>query len=200
VIAYLRSQYRLAAAQMARATFYYHLSRLSTPPKHARLQEVIGEIFGRSQGRYGYRKVWYVLRARSWQVSQRLVLKLMQNLGLRSKVLLKRRRYRAYRGAVGTIAPNVLNQQFMVSAPNRVWVSDVTEFRVGRVKVHLSPVLDLYDHSIISYCLSRVPNTTLTTESLRQAFENTAAERARSSKGEGGVLVVHTAVSAFSLG
>ncbi|WP_204872599.1 IS3 family transposase [Rothia dentocariosa] len=38
------------------------------------------KLFRSNQNRYGYRKVWYTLRACGWKVSQRLVLKLMQNL------------------------------------------------------------------------------------------------------------------------
>ena len=38
-------------------------------------------------------------------------------------------------------------------------------------KVYLSPIYDLYDHSIVSYRTSRSPNTALTSQSLRAAFE-----------------------------
>lgn len=44
--------------------------------------------------------------------------------------------YRAYHGPVEKIVPNAQPpHQFTVTAPNRVQVSDVTEFRLGKMKM-----------------------------------------------------------------
>lgn len=51
-----------------------------------------------------------------------------------------------------------------------VYVSDVTEFRVEQGKLYLSPVMDLFDHSILSYTLATSPTAEFTSQSLAQAL------------------------------
>lgn len=110
-----------------------------------------------------------LLQAEGWVVSNKLVLKLMGQLGLKSKVR-PRRRYSSYRGTISHIAKNILARDFEADAPNTKWVSDVTEFRVTGTKIYLSPIMDLYDRSIISYAVSPSPSTALTAQSLSDAL------------------------------
>ncbi|PSA81828.1 transposase, partial [Corynebacterium diphtheriae] len=81
------------------------------------------------------------------------------------------------------MADNVLGRRFIQDAPNKVWVSDVTEFRVAGTKVYLSPIMDLFDRTILAHTLSTSPNTQLTSRSLADAI-------AMFSPGKG--LIVHT--------
>ena len=67
------------------------------------------------------------------------------------KSLVRPKKYRSYRGAVGRVAPNVLQRQFQAERPNQKWVTDVTEFNVGGEKLYLSPVMDLYNGEIMAY-------------------------------------------------
>ena len=46
----------------------------------------------------------------------------MKKLGLVCRVRMKK--YRSYRGEVGKIAPNLLNQDFHAEKPNQKWVTD----------------------------------------------------------------------------
>lgn len=132
--------------------------------------------------RYGYRRVHAQLRRQGWVVNHKLVYKLMDELGLKSKVRVKRK-YNSYQGTVSHIANNVLDRRFTPDKPNMVWASDVTEFRVAGIRVYLSPIMDLFDRSIVSYSVSTSPNTALTSQSLREAL-------AKESPGQG--LLVHT--------
>ncbi|MCI2161952.1 MAG: IS3 family transposase [Oscillospiraceae bacterium] len=56
------------------------------------------------------------------------------------------------------IAKNYLNRQFHADAPNRKWLTDVTEFKyyIGPEirKIYLSAILDLYDRRIVAYRIS----------------------------------------------
>lgn len=144
--------------------------------KHQKLKERIHHLFEENDARYGYRRIWLALRsdqnpeyAQFRSVNKKLVYKLMHQMGLKSKVR-RKRRYHSYRGTVSHIAENKLNRQFSPEAPNKVWVSDVTEFRVAGSKVYLSPLMDLFDRSILSYRLSTSPNTAFTAGSLRDAI------------------------------
>ncbi|MFE3174688.1 hypothetical protein ACFXPA_03750 [Amycolatopsis sp. NPDC059090] len=47
-------------------------------------------------------------------------------------------------------AENPLDRQFGADAPNTKWVTDVTEFRIGDRKLYLSPIIDLFDRSVVA--------------------------------------------------
>ncbi|WP_374707353.1 hypothetical protein [Escherichia coli] len=72
------------------------------------------------------------LQKRGLKFSGKTVRKLMQQLGLKSPVRLKK--YRSYRGNMGLAAENILQRQFKAEAPCEKWVTDITEFRAGGQK------------------------------------------------------------------
>nr|WP_241565981.1 IS3 family transposase [Prescottella agglutinans] len=104
-----------------------------------------------------------------WRVAKKTVLMLMRTLGLACRVR-RKRKYIAYQGRVGKVAANLLDRDFAADAPNRKWVTDVTEFRVGDEKLYLSPIMDLFDRQIIAYTLGPSPTLELTNCSLREAL------------------------------
>ena len=92
----------------------------------------------------------------------------MKELGLVCRVRMKK--YRSYKGAVGKIAPNLLNRDFVADRPNPKWVTDVTEFNLFGKKLYLSPILDLYSSDLISYTISEHPVLNMVTTMLDKAF------------------------------
>lgn len=67
-------------------------------------------------------------------------------------------RFSSYKGQVGKIAENKLKRQFDTAAPNLKWVTDVTEFKIKDRKTYLSPVMDLFDRSVVSFSESESPS------------------------------------------
>ena len=63
----------------------------------------------------------------------------------------------SYKGTVGRTAPNRLMRKFDVKEPDKVWGTDVTEFRTDEGKVYLSPIKDFCTGEIISYEYSASP-------------------------------------------
>lgn len=63
------------------------------------------------------------------------------------------------------IAENILNREFRAEAPNKKWLTDVTEFHyyIGpqKHKVYLSAILDLFDRRIVSYIIRDFNNNAL---------------------------------------
>lgn len=159
----------LQVAGLARSTFFYHQARIQAPDPQGAIKAAVTEIFEKNHGRYGHRRVHTEMVKQGWTVAKKTVLKLMRFLRLVCKVR-RKKRYNSYQGGQGRVAPNVLNREFETDAPNRKWVTDVTEFSVGDRKLYLSPVMDLFDRQIISYTISSSPNLELTNTSLRQAL------------------------------
>ena len=160
----------LEVAGLARSTFFYHQAKLIQPDPRADLKAAIVAAFQAVQGRYGHRRIRTVLIGQGWKVAKKTVLKLMRQLGLVCKVR-RRRRYNSYAGEIGKVAPNLLDREFTADGPNQKWVTDVTEFRVAERKLYLSPVMDLFDRSIVAYSWGTSPTVDLTNTSLRAAIQ-----------------------------
>jgi putative transposase len=158
----------LRAARLPRSTFYYQIKALGTRDKYADLKVRIQQVYAQHKGRYGYRRITTALRQAGEAINHKTVQRLMQALGLAS--LVRRKRYRAYRGAVGRVAPNLLNRQFQAPRLNQKWVTDITEFNVNGRKLYLSPVMDLYNGEIVAYQTGTRPTFSLVGSMLHKAF------------------------------
>ena len=159
----------LEIAQLPRATFYYHLKRLTKADKYAQTKEEIKVIYHENKGRYGYRRITTALHNRGIHLNHKTVQRLMKQLGLIYRVRIKK--YRSYKGEVGKIAPNLLNRDFHTEKPNQKWVTDVTEFSLFGQKLYLSPILDLHNGYLVSYSISDRPVLSMVTTMLNKAFE-----------------------------
>ncbi len=155
----------LKAAGLARSTFYYQLRTLDAADRHADLKAQIRMVFEHHKGRYGYRRVTAAIRQAGHLVNHKTVQRLMQQLQLKSWV--RPKKYRAWRGEIGTAAPNLLQRQFKATGANQKWVTDVTEFKVNGQKLYLSPVMDLYNGEIVAYQMDRRPSFELVNSMLK---------------------------------
>ena len=53
-------------------------------------------------------------------------------------------------GRVSAVAPNHLDRQFNVAAPNTHWVTDITYLRTHEGWLYLAVVLDLYSRQVVA--------------------------------------------------
>lgn len=145
----------LKCVNMARSSFYYYAKQDSTD-KYTEVKAKIEGIYHKHKGRLGYRRITILLKQSGLVINHKTVLRLMSELKLKS--LIRRKKYKSYKGEQGKIAPNVLKRKFKAKRPNQKWTTDVTEFNVKGRKLYLSPVLDLYNQEIVSYELSERPD------------------------------------------
>lgn len=153
---------------MARSTFYYYLKKFDQPEKHTVVKSRIIAIFHEHKGRYGYRRITTSLKMEGLVINHKRVARIMSECGLKSLVRVKK--YKSYKGQQGKIVRNLLKRNFKATRPNKKWVTDVTEFKVGSAKLYLSPIMDLYNGEIVSYSISKQPNFYQTMDMLQKAF------------------------------
>lgn len=127
-------------------------------------------LFLDTKKRYGSPKITALLREEGWIVSERTVSKLMQENGLRSCVSKKFKVTTTDSNHTNPIAPNVLNQQFRTTAPNKVWVTDITYVPCREGRLYLASVMDLYTRKIVGWKLGDRMTTDLILEALDQAY------------------------------
>ena len=67
---------------------------------------------------------------------------------------------------------NMLQQQFKVDEPNRVWVSDITCFKVNGKYLYICVILDLFSRKVVAHRVSPKNSTYLVTSTFRQVYRN----------------------------
>lgn len=105
-------------------------------------------MYQQHKGRYGYRRITDDLQNKGIISNHKTVMRLMYLIGLKSVIRVKK--YKSYKGENGKIVPNILQRNFIVTAPNEKWATDLTEFNVSGKKLYLLPIIDLFNQEIIN--------------------------------------------------
>lgn len=171
----LRARYReselLRVFEIPRSSLNYRRQRAKrVDPERERLQALARDIHTASRGAAGARTLSGQLKQQGEAVGRYKARSLMVEAGLVSKQH-RRHRYRIAEDE-SVIAPNRLNREFNVTAANRVWCGDVTYVWSGRYWLYLAVVLDLYKRRVVGWACSRHPDSRLTVQALRMAYES----------------------------
>ena len=81
----------------------------------------------------------------------------------------EKRKYSSYVGEVGEAPDNLVGRDFHAGAPNELWLTDITEFKIPAGKVYLSPILDCFDGMLPAWSIGLHPTAELANSSLRAA-------------------------------
>lgn len=94
------------------------------------LQDMSTRYFAQGRGTYGTRRIKHLWAQEGLQVSRRRMGRVLAQAGLRCTT---RRKYKAptTAGQAQTVAPNQLNREFTVQAPDKVYVGDITYLPTG---------------------------------------------------------------------
>jgi putative transposase len=150
---------------LARSTFYDEPR--AQPIEEARLVERIKEICA-EWPRYGYRRVTAELHAEGIIVNHKKVMRLMREHELSVR---PRRRFVATTDSDhgGPIFPN-LAKDIEPTAPNQLWVADITYIAVATGFVYLAAILDAWSRRVVGYAIGRRIDTRLALAALRAAI------------------------------
>jgi putative transposase len=133
------------------------------------LIEQVRDVHARSRGYYGSPRVLQQLRQRGVVIGRRRVARLMRMAGLQGRSARRYRRIGAARRAFFTAIPR---QAMQTSAPNQLWVGDVTYLKVAAEWRYLATVMDRHSRRIVGWSLSHRRDAALTSCALRQAARN----------------------------
>jgi transposase InsO family protein len=135
-------------------------------------KQLIRATFERYNGIYGYRQVQlFLLQDHKVWMNHKKVLRLMQGMGLRSRIRRKYRHYSRSWNEGDRAVKNILKRDFQSDKPNQKWVTDITQYRVGDAWLYLSAIKDLCQNEIVGYHMSERNNTELVLETFSKAFE-----------------------------
>ena len=146
------------------------------------LTEQIRLVHAESRGVYGCVKITKELRHRHRKLNTKTVARLMAAAGIRSKVAKKFRVQTTDSAHDNPVAPNTLNREFTVLAPNTVWVSDITYIHTDEGVVYLAGVMDLFSRKIVGWSIDH----TMTTDLVQKALDAAIRTRRPVAGGGGG--------------
>jgi len=136
----------------------------------AMVLDQIQAIFARSHGTYGSPRIHRALAAAGVRVSRRRVGRLLREAGLRARA---RKLYRRIPG-LHEFFTSTPNRQLdrLATAPDQVWVADITYLKVAGAWRYLAVVMDRYSRRIIGWSLSASKDARLTLAALNHAVRN----------------------------
>ena len=161
----------LRAVGLPSSSYYYCRSKAARADRYARARAAIREEFSLVRGKRGYRYIRQRLREREDPIvlSGKTVRRLMAEEGCRVSYHRRRRAYSSYAGEIGDAPGNLVARNFRSDAPNKLWLTDITQFSIPAGKVYLSPVIDCFDGMPVSWSIGTSPDAELANSMLEGA-------------------------------
>lgn len=155
----------------------YHAWRKRPPSRRrqedARLELEIKVAHERTRQTYGPERLQADLADNGIRVGIHRIKRIRQKLGLRCK---QKRKFKATTDSNHAlpVAPNLLDRQFAVSAPNKAWVTDITYIATDEGWLYLAGIKDLFNGELVGYAMDARMTQNLVMQAL---FRAVAAKR-----------------------
>jgi transposase InsO family protein len=138
---------------------------------NCRLLADVRRLHAQHQGRYGSPRLHAALRAEGRGVSRGRVERLMRRHGIKATASRRFRPTTTDSRHGLPIAPNLLKQRFVASAPNQVWLADITYIPTGEGWLYLAAVLDLATRKVVGWAMREHLRTELAAAALLMATQ-----------------------------
>ena len=138
--------------------------------EEGRLEIEIKAAHQRTRQTYGPVRLQHDLRAHGVQVGICRIRRIRHKLGICCKQQ-KRFKVTTHSRHDLPVAENLLQQDFKVNQPDKVWVSDITYIPTDEGWLYLAGHKDLFTHEIVGYALGERLSKYLVSESLYKALE-----------------------------
>jgi putative transposase len=169
----------LRVLDIAESTYYDWRARRVAPSRRelddAALLEQILKVRSVNEfaATYGSPRVWLELRRQGVRVGRKRVERLMRAHGLQGAHLRRGWRHGSTRQNPNhTAAPDLVDRDFRVDAPNRLWVADLTRLVTGEGVLWLASVRDAFANRIVGWATDPRATTTLVLTALNHALRS----------------------------
>jgi len=154
-----------------RSTYYNYVNRKPSARslENQQLRTAILEIYGKSRKRFGAHKIRQrILVEYGINISVGRVYRLMKEMQLPKMSTIKPKF--VTNSVDDSACPNLLQQKFAPTAPNQVWVSDITYVRVGDRFRYVCAVIDLFARKLIACKFSSRATAELVIDAFNAAY------------------------------
>jgi putative transposase len=134
------------------------------------LLDHITQVHRDTRGRYGSPRIHVELKAQGRGVSRGRVERLMRHHGIRAIMARPRRARTTDSRHDCPIAPNLIDRNFIATAPNRIWLADITYIETDQGWLYLAAVMDLCSRRIVGWAMDDHLRTELPLAALNMAI------------------------------
>ncbi len=151
----------------------FHAWRRRPPSRHhqrdAELLVALRTAHARSDGTYGAPRLLADLRDAGYRVGQKRIARLLRQDGLRG-VSKRRGPARPPRATPETPpAPDLVRRDFTATAPDQLWVADITYVPTALGFLYLAVVLDAFSRRVVGWAMRDTLHTTVVLDALDMA-------------------------------
>jgi putative transposase len=127
------------------------------------------QLFDDHKQTYGYRRLSDALGKAGIKSGHYQVRHLMARLGLKARYP-KRFKVTTDSNHNGVVSPNLLNREFSVAEPNKVWTTDITYVWALEGWLYVAVVIDLFSRQVVGWAVAGHMRTSLCASALQMAF------------------------------
>jgi transposase InsO family protein len=159
--------------QVSRSGFYAWRQRQRVPSsrqrRRAQIDRHVKAAFAARKGRSGAPRLTLDLADNATPYNRKTVANSQRRQGLRAKAAKK---FKATTNSNHNlpVAPNLLQQDFSVAAPNEKWVGDITYLWTDEGWLYLAVVIDLYSRLVVGWAMSERMTAELACNALQMAL------------------------------
>ena len=139
--------------------------------ENMKLLEEIRTIHKNSNGLYGSPRIHAELQDLGISCGKNRVAKLMKVNGIYSKIK-KRFRYKSKQSNDIGICSNIVDRNFNILEPNKVWVSDITYIPTKEGWLYLCIILDLFSRKIVGWSMDKNMKEKIVLKAFQMALLN----------------------------
>jgi putative transposase len=169
-------------AGLPRATYYRHLNKRSREAADCELRDQLQRICLKHPF-YGYRRVTATIRRKGMVVNAKKVLRLMREDNLLAQRRAPFLKPPAERPRDIVVVPNLV-RGLVPSAPDQIWVADITYVHLATTFAYLAVILDAFSRKAVGWAFDNTLDASLTIAALNRAIETR--------KPQGGSLIHHS--------
>ena len=144
------------------------------PPSRRRIEDekltlAIKEWHARSRGTYGAPRILEDLRDQGYRVGCKRIARLMRAAGLRG---VSRRKWitTTIRDQRVRPAEDLVHRKFVATAPDQLWVADITHIPTWAGVLYLAVVLDVFSRRVVGWAMAAHMRTELVLDALDMAL------------------------------
>lgn len=133
----------------------------------AELTVKIQNIHDEARGTYGVPRVHAMLSVEGIHVGKKRVARLMKAAKLEG--VSRRKKYRSTRDKDARPAPDLVERKFVASAPDQLWVADITYVPTWSGFLYLAVVLDVWSRRIVGWAMDTSLHTQVVLDAMNMA-------------------------------
>jgi len=167
--------------QVASSTYYAAKRREVAPSvravRDAAMMQVLMVLWVANRKVYGAHKLWKAARRAGYDIGRDQVARLMRELAIKGISRRRKKVFTTVSDPDATRAPDLVNRHFKASAPNELWVTDLTYVPTRSGMAYVCFIVDAFSRRIVGWRVAANMKTDMVLDALEMARASRGARR-----------------------